>query len=157
MAWRTYAGEALLGSIEQEVEHVIERLHTEGWTVKLCIGTDSHVKGLNIDLVTVIVFRVIGNGGFMFVKKQRIRQHMSIRERMLTEVSNSIMIADELRDVAFRNKVDIEIHADINSDPKYPSNQAWSDALGYSKGMGFTFISKPNAYASSVCADRLCH
>jgi uncharacterized protein len=157
MGWTTYTGEELPQSLIQSVDGVLKQLHKEGHNVKLCIGTDSQVKGLNIDLVTVIVFRVIGNGGFMFVNKKRIRQHMALKERMLTEVGASILIADELRDVAFRNNIAIEIHADINNDPKFPSNQAWNDAQGYSKGMGFTFISKPDAYASSICADRLCH
>jgi predicted RNase H-related nuclease YkuK (DUF458 family) len=93
----------------------------------------------------------------MFVQKSRIKQKMSMRERMLNEVGASIAVADELREVAAKNDVEIEIHADINQDPKFPSQQAWSDAQGYTKGMGFTFISKPDAYASSVCADRLCH
>jgi uncharacterized protein len=157
MAWKTYSGEDLPQTLVKSVDGVLRQLHKEGHKVKLCIGTDSQVKGQNIDLVTVIVFRVIGNGGFMFVNKQRMRQHMSLKERMLTEVGASIMVADELREVALVNNIEIEIHADINTDPKFPSHQAWSDAQGYSKGMGFTFISKPDAYASSICADRLCH
>ncbi|MEX1190188.1 MAG: ribonuclease H-like YkuK family protein [Bacteroidia bacterium] len=157
MAWKTYQGEELNQELELAVEEVIKRLHAEGREIKLCIGTDSQVKGLSIDMVTVIVFRIIGNGGFMFVQKSRIRQKMSMRERMLTEVGASIGVADELREIAVRNSVDIEIHADINQDPKFPSQQAWQDAMGYTKGMGFTFVSKPDAYASSVCADRLCH
>ena len=157
MAWKTYQGEELTKALELSVEEVIKRLHAEGRRIKLCIGTDSQVKGLNIDMVTVIVFRIIGNGGFMFVQKSRIKQKMSMRERMLNEVGASITVADELRDVASKHNVEIEIHADINQDPKFPSQQAWNDAKGYTKGMGFTFISKPDAYASSVCADRLCH
>jgi predicted RNase H-related nuclease YkuK (DUF458 family) len=157
MEWKTYSGENLPKPLTDSVDGVLKQLQKEGHKVKLCIGTDSQVKGLNIDLVSVIVFRIIGNGGFMFVNKQRIHQHMALKERMLTEVGASIMIADELREVASSNNIEIEIHADINADPKFPSNQAWNDAQGYSKGMGFTFISKPDAYASSICADRLCH
>lgn len=157
MAWKTYQGKELTQTLELSVDEIIKRLHGEGRKIKLCIGTDSQVKGLNIDMVTVVVFRIIGNGGFMFVQKSRIKQKMSMRERMLNEVGASIAVADELREVAAKNDVEIEIHADINQDPKFPSQQAWSDAQGYTKGMGFTFISKPDAYASSVCADRLCH
>jgi predicted RNase H-related nuclease YkuK (DUF458 family) len=51
----------------------------------------------------------------------------------------------------------MEIHADINQDPMHQSYAAYHDAMGYTKGMGFTFKSKPDAFASSVCADRLCH
>lgn len=157
MAWKTYSGEALQKSLGESVEEVILKIKSEGREIKLCIGTDSQVKGLNIDLVTVVVFRIIGNGGFMYVDKSRLRQKMGMKERMLTEVGMSIAVADELRNVASKHNIDIEIHADINTDPKYPSQKAWHDAMGYSKGMGFTFISKPDAYASSVCADRLCH
>lgn len=157
MAWKTYSGQVLQKPLVEAVEDVIIRLKAEGRQIKLCIGTDSQVKGLNIDLVTVIVFRILGNGGFMYVDKNRLKQKMGMKERMLTEVGMSIAVADELRNVALKHNIDIEIHADINSDPKYPSQKAWQDAMGYSKGMGFTFISKPDAYASSVCADRLCH
>jgi predicted RNase H-related nuclease YkuK (DUF458 family) len=53
--------------------------------------------------------------------------------------------------------VALEVHADINSDPSFKSNVALKEAMGYILGMGYTFKAKPDAFASSYCADRLVH
>jgi predicted RNase H-related nuclease YkuK (DUF458 family) len=51
----------------------------------------------------------------------------------------------------------MEVHADINTNPNFQSNVALRDAMGYILGMGFTFKAKPNAFASSCCADKMCN
>ncbi len=53
-----------------------------------------------------------------------------------------------------RNNVELEVHADINTDPRFKSNTALNEAMGYIKGMGYQFKAKPDAFASSSCADR---
>jgi len=157
MAWKTYSGIPIEEPITMAVEKIITRFKENGQRIKICIGTDSQVKGKTIDMVTVIVFYVIGNGGFMYVNKQRLNQKMNMRERMMAEVTASIETGWELNDVLKNLNVEMEIHADINQDPMHQSFAAYHDAMGYTKGMGFTFKSKPDAFASSVCADRLCH
>lgn len=156
MIWKTYAGKIIEEPIELAVEQVIEHFKDENKRIKICIGTDSSVKSGHIDMVTVILFYVIGNGGFMYVKKQKLQTKMSMRERMMAEVTASIETAYLIHPVIEKNGVDMEIHADINKDSRFQSNQALSDAMGYTKGMGYVFVSKPDAFASSVCADRLC-
>jgi len=157
MQWKTYAGNLINEPIQDAVEKIILSFKDKGQALRICIGTDSKVKGNTTDMATVILFLVIGNGGFMYVNKQRSFQKMSMKERMLAEVGASIETAWLLSEVIQRYSVDLEIHADINQDPKYKSNQAFHDAMGYTKGMGFKFLAKPDAFASSVCADRLCH
>lgn len=157
MSWKTYSGVPLEDALPIEVEKVLKNFKTQQRAIKICIGTDSQVRGNIIDMVTVIVFQVIGNGGFMYVNKQRLRQRMAMRERMMTEVSASIQTAYEIADICASYGVEMEIHADINTDPKFQSNQAYADAMGYTKGMGYVFKSKPDAFASSVCADKLLH
>jgi predicted RNase H-related nuclease YkuK (DUF458 family) len=49
----------------------------------------------------------------------------------------------------------VEIHADINPNPKHDSNKALQQAVGYILGMGYDFKIKPEA-PSSNCADRFC-
>ena len=51
--------------------------------------------------------------------------------------------------------VEMEIHADINTDPYFASNKALKEAMGYILGMGFVFKAKPDAFASSSCADKV--
>jgi predicted RNase H-related nuclease YkuK (DUF458 family) len=76
---------------------------------------------------------------------------------MLVEVAKSIEIAYELCDLFTRYDVDMEVHADINTNPQFKSNVALSEATGYILGMGFAFKTKPEAFASSSCANKMVH
>ena len=80
---------------------------------------------------------------------------MSIKQRMLTEVAMSIDIAYKLCNIFSRYSVDMEVHADINTNPSFKSNDALKEAMGYIMGMGFAFKAKPHAFASSSCANKV--
>ena len=45
--------------------------------------------------------------------------------------------------------------ADINTNPQFKSNDALREAMGYILGMGFAFKAKPEAFASSSCANKM--
>jgi predicted RNase H-related nuclease YkuK (DUF458 family) len=137
------------------VEKVIEREYRLGNKLKVCIGTDSQVKGLVTDFATVIVFLREQKGGFMFIQQDRSTQKMSIKERMLSEVQKSIETAYSLCDLLDLYDVDLEVHADINTNPMFKSNQALHEAMGYILSMGFVFKAKPEAFASSACANKI--
>ena len=83
-------------------------------------------------------------------------QKMAIRERMIQEVSRSVTLAYELSEIWDKFDIALEIHADINTDASFKSNVALKEAMGYIKGMGYEFKAKPNAFASSSCADKVC-
>ncbi|MBE2288111.1 MAG: hypothetical protein IAE95_01055, partial [Chitinophagaceae bacterium] len=85
----------------------------------------------------------------------RTSQRYTIKERMLVEVARSIEIAYELCDLFTKYEVDMEVHADINTNVQFKSNEALKEAMGYILGMGFAFKAKPDAFASSCCADKL--
>ena len=155
MNWRKFSGEALEAPIYEAVENVIKRETEAGYHLKVCIGTDSQVKGQETEYATVIVFLREGHGGFMFIHNDRSRQQMSIKERMLTEVAKSIEIAYELCNLFTLYDVDMEVHADINTNPAFKSNDALKEAMGYILGMGFAFKAKPEAFASSSCANKI--
>jgi len=91
----------------------------------------------------------------MFINHEVIKQKMSIKQRMLTEVGKSIDIAYQLCRLFTLHNVDLEVHADINTDPNFKSNNALKEAMGYIMGMGFAFRAKPHAFASSSCADKV--
>jgi hypothetical protein len=74
---------------------------------------------------------------------------------MLSEVAKSIEVAYELSPLFSRYRVDMEIHADINTNPGFKSNDALQEAMGYIIGMGFAFKAKPHAFASSSCANKM--
>src|ERR1700741_399315 len=153
--WRKLDGTRITRPIEDEVRAVLVREKEMGHTVKVCIGTDSQVKGKETEFATVIVFLRKGKGGFMYVHNEISRKKMSIKERMLEEVSKSIEIAFELCRIFTLYDVDMEVHADINTNPHFKSNDALKEAMGYILGMGFAFKAKPEAFASSSCANKV--
>ena len=154
MLWRKFNGDLLDAPIVEAVEAAIKRETAKGFHLKVCIGTDSQVRSGETEFATVIVFLREGHGGFMFLHNEKTRQSYSIKERMLVEVARSIEIAYELCNLFNRYDVDMEVHADINTNPHFKSNDALKEAMGYILGMGFAFKAKPEAFASSSCANR---
>lgn len=157
MGWKKFSGEYLQNPILDEVEKAIERESEIGNKLKVCIGTDSQVKGSVTDFATVIVFLREHKGGFMYINQERTTKKMSIKERMLCEVQKSIEIAYSLCDLLDLYDVDLEVHADINTNPNFKSNAALHEAMGYILSMGFVFKAKPEAFASSYCANKMVH
>lgn len=153
--WKKFNGDPLPKPILEEVEQVIIRETNAGNRLKVCIGTDSQVYGLETDFATVIVFLREGKGGFMFIHTDRSKQKMSIKERMLIEVSKSIEIAYAICPLLDKYRVELEVHADINTSPMFKSNTALHEAMGYILSMGFVFKAKPEAFASSYCANKI--
>lgn len=154
--WKTFAGQDISVPIEVAVEQAIVQEQTDGHKLKVCIGSDSQVYGDRVEFATVIVFLRARRGGFMYIAKERVTQAgMSLKERMISEVSKSVQIAYHLCEVLDRYDVDLEVHADINTDSNYKSHVALKEAMGYITGMGFTFKAKPDAFASSYVADKL--
>ena len=155
MLWRKFNGDQIHLPIKKAVEQAIERETTSGYHLKVCIGTDSQVKGKETEFATVIVFLREGHGGFMFIHNEKTLHKYSIKERMLVEVAKSIEIAYDLCDLFTLYDVDMEVHADINTNPQFKSNEALREAMGYILGMGFAFKAKPEAFASSSCANKV--
>jgi uncharacterized protein len=153
-SWRKLSGEKIKRPIEEEILATIIRETERGYDLKACIGTDSQVKGKVTEFATVIVFVRKGKGGFMYIHNETTRQKMSIRQRMLLEVNKSIEVAYALCTIFSRYSVDMEVHADINTNPNFKSNDALKEAMGYIMGMGFAFKAKPEAFASSSCANK---
>ncbi|GIV32801.1 MAG: hypothetical protein KatS3mg031_0336 [Chitinophagales bacterium] len=153
--WRKFNGEQILRPIREEVKEAILRERALGNKLMVCIGTDSQVRGELAEFATVIVLLREKKGGFMFIHNEKTRQPMSLKERLLHEVSLSINIAYELCDLLDEYDVDLEVHADINTNPHFKSNTALSEAMGYILSMGFAFKAKPHAFASSSCANKV--
>ena len=91
----------------------------------------------------------------MFIHHSSITTKIKIKERMITEVAKSIEIAYQLCDLLEKYQLGLEVHADINTDPNFKSNTALKEAMGYFLSMGFIFKAKPDAFASSYCADKV--
>lgn len=157
LTWRKFNGEIIKRNIIDEVEQHIITETAKGNKLKVCIGTDSQVTGNTTEYATVIVFLREKKGGFMLISSEKTTVKMSIKERMLNEVSKSINIAYQLCDLLDLYDIDLEVHADINTNPSFKSNTALSEAMGYILSMGFVFKAKPDAFASSYCANKMVH
>lgn len=155
MRWRRFNGQTIEEPIADAVRATIERERAAGHQLKVCVGTDSQVRGKVVEFATVIVFLREQKGGFMYIANYKTRQKMSIRERMILEVGRSVEIAYALCNLLDEYNVALEVHADINTDPHFKSNTALKEAMGYILGMGFVFKAKPDAFASSACADKV--
>jgi predicted RNase H-related nuclease YkuK (DUF458 family) len=157
MNWRKFNEDPIHLPIKDQVRKTIESEIENNNKLKVYIGTDSQVKQNITEFATVIVFLREKNGGFMFMHNEKVAQTFHIKERMLLEVSKSIEIAYELCDLFIEYKIEMEVHADINTNAQFKSNDALKDAMGYIMGMGFAFKAKPDAFASSCCADKVMH
>ena len=157
MKWRRFNGQSIEQDILLEVESLIRKERAEGNRLKVCIGTDSQVTNEVTEFATVIVFVRQKHGGFMLISSEKTRYKFALKERMLHEVSKSIDIAYKLCPILDQYDVDLEVHADINTNPQFKSNSALHEAMGYILSMGFVFKAKPDAFASSYCANKIVH
>lgn len=155
LKWRRLNGERILEPIKERVEHILLHEQSIGNKIKVCIGTDSQRKGDQTEFATVIVFLREKKGGFMLISGMSRPNIPSLKERMILEVSKSVAVAYHLCDLFDAYDVELEVHADINTDPHFKSHLALKEAMGYILGMGFGFKAKPDAFASSSCADKV--
>lgn len=152
------------------LEKIIDEQHELGRKVKICIGTDSQKKRHGFQYATAIIIEMkqpmgVVNGvmtykglGAKVVSGVFYERRIpSIKERMLKEVQMSINVCFHILDLIELYDVDMEIHADVNPNPMWASNVAFSEVVGFCKGMNFTYKVKPDAYAASSGADKLCN
>ena len=162
-------GKAIVEPIVEYLEKLLQEELDKGYKLKVSIGTDSQkVTKHEYKFATVILITtsedlggvVVGRGGVIisttFFNTFKNSDKELVNERMVFEVGKSIEIAYELAPLLDLYEIPLEIHADINPDPSYVSNKALQQAVGYILGMGYGFKIKPDAVASSNCADKLC-
>lgn len=155
MCWKTFGGIELSNSLVETIDKaLLDEINNYG-KPKICIGTDSQVRNGLVEFATVILFVRKGRGGYMFVNKELLSIKLTIKERMLKEVNKSIETAYSLQSVFEKYNINPEIHVDINTNSGHKSNVALQDAMGYIKGMGYGFMAKPNAFASTSCANKV--
>ena len=153
------------GSIKEPIIDYLEKMFDDqlesGDTYKVCVGTDSQQYGKTWKFATVILLintgkDGVGKGARVIYSKYKTQDIMSINQRMVREVSNSVNVAYEIQPLVDLYEYKMEIHADINPDPKWKSNKAVSEAVGLILGMGYDFKIKPSSWAATSAADRLC-
>jgi predicted RNase H-related nuclease YkuK (DUF458 family) len=104
---------------------------------------------------TVVILHMDSNhGGKIFHKNVEMRDFGNLRQRLITEAGFAIDAATAILDVVGQRK--LEIHLDLNPNPRYKSNIAVKEALGYVKGStGIDAKVKPDSFAATHAADHV--
>lgn len=166
MKWER-AGKKINVSLLEYLESLIKEELDLKHELMVSVGTDSQKNGKGYKFATVILITVredigggviVGRGGKIISATYNInvfgKDKEGVNERMLTEVSKSIEVAYEIAPLLDLYGIKMEIHADINPDPKWESSKSLSQAIGYILGMGYEFKVKPSAWAASYCGDK---
>ena len=75
----------------------------------------------------------------------------NMRMRLLTEVGFALEAFYAIEEVVGSRK--LELHIDVNPDPKHASNIVTKEALGWVRGLGLEAKIKPESFAASTAAD----
>lgn len=170
MKWERAEQGEIKGSLIDYIENLIETEIEKGNTIKVCVGTDSQKRGHGYKYVTAIVLEIkqfqgkdrfgrdiyIGRGAMIIAGTTYNKGIPSINERMINEVQYTVTTAYDLYPLLDLYGVKLELHADINQNPLHDSNVALKSAIGYMSGIPCDIKVKPDAYAASSCADKLC-
>ncbi len=118
---------------------------------ELHIGCDSKVKGNTVKYSLSICMREVGAGVHEIYCSKTLPRHKDTYHRLWNEVNMVVSLAEQLADLA-----EINVHLDINQDPKYLSNRLLESSVGYIKSLGYNAIAKPDAWAASSSAHSRC-
>ena len=101
----------------------------------------------------VILHRASRNGANLFYDTVTLDDYGNLKMRLMNEVMFAIEAASAVVD--HLDGRSLEIHIDINADPKHASNVAVKEALGYVRGSGFEARIKPHSFAATHASDHV--
>ncbi len=116
------------------------------------VGTDSQPGALYTTFATSVCIQ--DKHGIKFVIhsfKFKHHSNFSVEQRLMKEVEISIMVANYLTTRKLLGV--IEIHADINCNPRFRSYRCMHSAKGFVEGMGYQYVGKTYSWAASSIAD----
>ena len=143
-----------------EIDSIVQKiLNKKSCTVH--VGTDSHRtkqakkrdERPGYTFATVICMYEMGKGADYYCRRfSRPHEYETLRQRIIDEVSDSIDVSLMLMEMA--PDIQISVHADVNSDPRFKTNSYLSQVRSWIQSTGFKFLCKPHAWASSNVADK---
>ena len=150
---------------QEQIEDIVNLLLTLSPDTKVYLGCDSVRFNRNnrwyARYATVAIIHMNGKNGCRIFNNISIEPDFDMKKnrpkiRMMNEVSKVCQLYNQL--APFIDEFDIEIHLDINTDPKHGSNCAASEAAGFVLGMtGIEPKLKPESWAASFGADAVVH
>lgn len=153
---------------QEQVEEIVDLLSTLDSSTKIYFGCDSVRTRRNgrwyANFATVFIVHINGKNGCRLFSHLSTEPDYDVKKdrpkmRMMTEVRKVCELYTQL--IPFIDEFDIEIHLDINTDPKHGSNCAAKEAAGYvlgATGLNESKIKlKPESFAASFGADAAAH
>ena len=147
-----------------QIEELIDLLYTLTSDTKIYIGTDSVRFRKDgrwfAKYASVCVVHINGKNGCRVFTQHSIEADYDVKKnrpslRLMNEVMKSCELYTQL--APFIDEFDVEIHCDVNVNPKYGSNCVATQAAGYVLGVTGLHEDqvklKPNAFAASFGAD----
>ena len=148
---------------QKQIEDLVDLLVTLDSNTKIYLGCDSvrYLKrGSNYArYATVAIVHKNGNNGCRIFSHRSTEPDYDLKKnrpkmRMMNEVMKVCTLYNQI--APFIDEFDVEIHLDVNTDPKYGSNCAATEAAGYVLGMtGIHAKLKPDSFAASYGADAI--
>lgn len=147
---------------EALVKEIREYLDTVSPESRVYIGCDSKRRQnrnneWEATYITAVVIHIDNRHGCkVFCDTETMTDYDQRKDRpamrMMNEAYKAVEAYQQLEDSLIEREV--EVHLDINKDPKHGSNCALSMTEGYVKGVtGLPVKSKPEAWAASYAAD----
>jgi len=153
---------------QNQIEELVDLLYSLESSTKVYIGTDSVRFKKDgrwfAKYASVCVVHMNGKNGCRVFKHRSIEQDYDLKKnrpslRLMNEVIKSCELYAQL--APFIDEFDVEIHCDVNIDPKFGSNCVATQAAGYVLGVTGLHENqiklKPNAFAASFGADHYAH
>lgn len=139
----------LIPNIKEYVADFIEK----NPTTEIHIGCDSQERGQDISYAISLCMYIPGHGGHV-ISKRIITRTASRYEKLWKEVELAIEAAEELDNVI--DHQEMSIHIDYNVKPTEGSHNLYDAGIGYVTACGYKALGKPNAWASTKIADKVC-
>lgn len=146
---------------QNQIEEIVDLLAALSKSTKVYLGCDSVRIQKNGrpygKYATVCIIHMNGKNGCRIFSQKSYEPDYDLkasrpRMRMMNEVMKVCELYNQL--IPFIDECDVEVHLDINQDPKYGSNVAAQEAAGYVLGVtGIEPKLKPDSWASSFGAD----
>lgn len=150
---------------QTQIEDLVDLLCTVGPETKVYLGCDSvrYIKNGRqwARFATVCIVHKNGKNGCRIFSNVSHEADFDMKPsrpkmRMMKEVQKVCELYTQIG--PFVDEFNVEIHLDINTDPKHGSNCAASEAAGYVLGMtGIEPKLKPESWAASFGADGVAH
>jgi predicted RNase H-related nuclease YkuK (DUF458 family) len=118
------------------------------------IGCDSlriPAKNKAVFSTVVVLHKDSKHGCNIFHNQVTIPDFGQMRPRLLTEVQYALEAFYAIEEVVGNRR--LEVHLDVNPDPRHASNVVTNEALGWVRGLGIQARIKPESFAATTAAD----